>query len=272
MSGYFAGRYYKHQKNGKTICFIIGQADNGEFIQVITNDKILQYDSLDSCHADTGGLSIDLPDIQGAAVYGPLTPIRSDIMGPFRFLPMQCRHEVISLRHSLTGGFYVGGQWIDLNGGIGYMEGDRGRSFPREYLWLHCNDFSENCSIMASVADIPLCGIHFTGCICVVFYRGKEYRLATYCGVRIVAANKKQLTLSQGPLRLEAEMDASRSHPLRAPKSGRMTETIHESNCTCAHFRFWSGGELLFDLKSENCSFECNLHPGAGRRSPGPTA
>lgn len=259
MQGYFAGRYYKHQKDGTTICFILGEADSGSFLQVITNDRILQYENLNRCHVDERGLTIDLPELHGSVTYGPLDPIRSDIMGPFRFLPMQCRHEVVSMSHSLAGGFTLNGQWIDLNGGTGYIEGDRGRSFPREYLWLHCNDFSAPCSIMASVADIPLCGVHFMGCICVIHYRGREYRLATYHGVRIVAANRRGLVLKQGKLRLEATVDPSRSHPLRAPKSGRMTDTIHESNCTPSRFRFWNGAELLFDLTSENCSFECNL-------------
>ena len=260
MRGYFSGRYYKHQKDGNTICFIIGKADSGDFIQVITNERILQFEDLKACRVDNRGLAIDLPEIHGKVEYGPLTPIRSDIMGPFRFLPMQCWHEVVSLMHRLTGGFFVDGQWIDLNGGLGYIEGDRGRSFPKEYLWLHCNDFSESCSIMASVADIPLCGMHFMGCICVVFYKGKEYRMATYHGVNIVTANKRRLVLRQGRLRLEADIDASRAHPLKAPKSGHMTETIHESNCACSRFRFWVGETLLFDLTSENCSFECNLH------------
>jgi tocopherol cyclase len=264
MRGYFSGRYYKHQKDGKTICFIIGRAGSGDFVQVITNDRILQFDGLKHCRVDDDGLTIDLPGIHGSVSYGPFTPIRSDIMGPFRFLPMQCRHEVVSLTHPLAGGFTVGGELIDLNGGIGYIEGDRGRSFPKEYLWLHCNDFAENCSIMASVADIPLCGIHFKGCICVVFYKGTEYRLATYHGVRIVCATNRQLLLEQGPLRLEVTVDNSRAHPLKAPKAGRMTETIHESNCSPSRFRFWVGARLLFDLTSKNCSFECNLHEKGG--------
>ncbi len=259
MRGSFAGRYYKHQKGGNTICFIAGQADSGSFLQIITNDEILQYDGLQQFHADAGGLSVALPEIQGCVAYGAFTPLRSDIMGPFRFLPMQCRHEVVSLRHSLTGGFTLHGQWIDLNGGVGYLEGDRGRSFPRQYLWLHCNDLPGDCSIMASVAEIPFGGLHFMGCICVVFYQGQEYRLATYHGVRIVAADRRRLILRQGRQRLEVAIDARRAHPLQAPKSGRMTETIHESNCSRARFRFWCGGEQVFDLTSENCSFECSL-------------
>lgn len=259
MQGYFAGRYYKHQKDGTTICFIIGKADSGPFLQIITNDQILQTDDVRNCRVSSRGLAVNLPRIRGKVAYGPLTPIRSDIMGPFRFLPMQCRHEVVSMGHRLTGGFLIDGKWMDLTGGLGYIEGDRGCSFPREYLWLHCNDFPKALSIMASVADIPLCGLHFMGCICVVMYQGTEYRLATYHGVKILAASKRQLILKQGPLRLEVIVDASHAQPLRAPESGHMTQTIHESNCAAARFRFWDGQHLLFDETSRNCSFECNL-------------
>lgn len=257
---YFAGQYYKHQKGDQTICFIVGQAESGPFVQVISNNGVWQYDSLQHCQADNRGLRIDAPEIHGQVRYGSLCPLRSDIMGPFRFLPMQCRHSVISMGHSLSGGFRIEGQWLDLNGGRGYLEGDSGRSFPREYLWLHCNDFDENLSIMAAVADIPFCGIHFTGCICAIVYQGMEYRLATYYGVRIVAASPQRLILQQGKYRLEVEIMAAPTQPLRAPRKGNMVETIHESNCTPACFRFFAGAQKLFEKESANCSFECNLH------------
>ena len=138
-------------------------------------------------------MAAELPGVQGAVRYGPLSPLRTDIMGPFRFLPMQCSHSVYSMAHTLAGGFTVDGRFIDLTGGTGYIEGDRGSAFPRDYLWVQCNDFAQPCSVMASVAHIPFCGRSFTGCICAVVYRGREYRLATYRGVRIVEASSRRL-------------------------------------------------------------------------------
>ena len=259
MAEQFAGRYYKHQKDGNTICLIAGRSAGGEFLQVITNENVWQYDSLEGFQASDHSLRVALPEIWGEVRYGPLRSLRSDIMGPFRHLPMQCRHEVVSMGHSLTGGFVVGGRRLDLTGGRGYIEGDRGRSFPKKYLWLHCNDFRRPLSIMASVADIPFCGVHFMGCICAVIHQGREYRLATYQGVKIAAADRRRLVLEQGNRCFVAEIDASRAHPLRAPKAGRMTDTIHESNCSAARFCLYENGRLLFDEESRNCSFECNL-------------
>jgi len=259
MKKYFAGRYYKHQKNGKTICFIIGHTADSEFIQILTDDEVLEYNSLAGCKRFRNGLRLDYPEVKGEVRYENMLPLRSHIMGPYHLLPMQCNHEVVSMRHMLSGGFNVNGRFIDLNDGIGYIEGDYGRSFPKEYLWLHCNDFSEDLSIMVSVADIPFCGFHFTGCICAITYNGKEYRLATYCGVRVCKANDRQIILRQRDYRLAIWISPSKSYPLRAPKNGMMVDTIHESNCTKARFLFTKGDEVIFRVGSEWCSFEGNM-------------
>lgn len=255
----FKGRYYKHQKDGKTLCIIEGTADSGDFVQVITNDRVYQFYDKSGCYFDSRGVVLNLPGIKGRIKYFSPTPLRTDIMGPFRHVPMQCRHSVISMQHRLGGYFEVEGTIYNFTGGKGYIEGDSGRSFPKEYLWLHCNDFAEDCSIMASVADIPFCGFRFWGCICAILYQGKEYRLATYSGVRIIAAQKDRLVLKQGKYKLVADIKSGAAHPLKAPLRGRMTETIHESNASPARFRFFEDGNLLFDLYSRNTSFECNL-------------
>ena len=277
MKDLFEGVYLKHQKNGESICFIAGRAGETRFVQVITNGTVRQYDGaqgfcfgLNSSYSGTGeeGVAAELPGVQGALRYGPLSPLRTDIMGPFRFLPMQCSHSVYSMAHTLAGGFTVDGRFIDLTGGTGYIEGDRGSAFPRDYLWVQCNDFAQPCSVMASVAHIPFCGRSFTGCICAVVYRGREYRLATYRGVRIVEASSRRLVLRQGRYLLEASFAAREAHPLRAPRTDGMTRTIRECNRARARFRFWEGGGLVFDLCSENASLECEeaVPDGAKRR------
>lgn len=262
MFKYFKGRYYKHQCGDTSICFVIGSTAQGGFVQAITNGKVWQSGDEARYGVSDQGLWVDMPGIQGEVYYGPFTPLKRDIMGPFRHLPMQCRHEVVSMEHALSGGFFLDGQWINLAGGKGYIEGDCGRSFPKEYLWMHCNQFedaTEPLSIMAAVAHIPICGTSFNGCICAVCWQGKEYRLATYKGVRIVKASQQQLLLTQGALRLQVDMEPRLFHPLKAPQAGKMVRTIHESNCTQARFRLWQGDALLFDVTSSQCSVECNL-------------
>ena len=114
MKDLFEGVYLKHQKNGESICFIAGRAGETRFVQVITNGTVRQYDGAQGFCFGEEGVAAELPGVQGAVRYGPLSPLRTDIMGPFRFLPMQCSHSVYSMAHTLAGGFTVDGRFIDL--------------------------------------------------------------------------------------------------------------------------------------------------------------
>ena len=209
--GKFEGWYYKHQLGSSTVAFIPGSSESGAFVQMLTPSCTRYFEvptitvtgdtvRAGSCLLSPKGCKIDLPGIRGEIGYGQLTPLRSDIMGPFRFFPMECRHGVVSMAHSLNGGITVDGTDYCFNGGRGYIEKDSGISFPSSYQWLQCNDFAEPCSIMVSIARIPFCTLRFTGCICAVIYRGHEYRLAAYKGVKIFIANETQIYLSQGDL------------------------------------------------------------------------
>ena len=87
MKDLFEGVYLKHQKNGESICFIAGRAGETRFVQVITNGTVRQYDGAQGFCFGEEGVAAELPGVQGALRYGPLSPLRTDIMGPFRFLP-----------------------------------------------------------------------------------------------------------------------------------------------------------------------------------------
>ncbi len=255
---YFDGTYYKHQKDGYTICFIPGIASDSNFIQVITNDFSANY-KFENCKFSKKGIKINLPDIYGEVKYSHLTPIKYDIMGPFSLFNMECRHEIVSMHHRLSGKLVVQGKEIDLSGGVGYIEKDSGRSFPKKYLWVHSNDFKEKCSIMVSIATIPFYFVNFMGCICVVVYGGKEYRFATYLGVKIIWYSEKRIVLKQGKHKLVIDVLKNEGHKLFAPKDGIMKNIIRESNNAEAVFRLYENKQLVFSLKSCNTSFEYNM-------------
>ena len=62
-------------------------------------------------------LAVRTPQLQaeGALRFGPLSAIRYDIMGPFRYVPfLECRHCVASLRHRVTGELRVNGRLYRL--------------------------------------------------------------------------------------------------------------------------------------------------------------
>lgn len=135
------------------------------------------------------GITLDIRTLDlhatGSVQFGPFTPIQYDIMGPFRYVPfMQCRHSVYSMHHSVDGELIVNGTPYMFANAFGYIEGDRGYSFPSKYVWTQCS-FPDG-ALMLSIADIPIGGFHFTGVIGIVHLRGKEYRLATYLGAKAV--------------------------------------------------------------------------------------
>ncbi len=280
---YFEGWYLKHQSpKGQTLALIPAfhiddKGGRTASLQVISNDEVwwmecqdvqFQYSrqpfrvqvgqsSFSSqgsvLHIEQDGLSL-----HGKLHYGPFTVLRSDIMGPFRFFAgMQCSHGVISMGHSLEGTLELNGENLDFSNGIGYIETDRGRSFPRTYLWTQCIwDGPEGGSLMLAAATVPLPVGGFTGCICSVFFRGQEYRLATYRGAKIEEWSSSGAIIRQGGYRLEAELLNERRQALRAPVEGRMERTIHESLCAEVRYRFWHRGDLLFQHTDRYASFE----------------
>ncbi len=213
---------------------------------------------------DESGIRLRLDDgacaVRGEASFGRFAPIRYDIMGPFRFLPfMECRHSVVSMGHSVTGKFRVNGEIFRFDNGAGYIEGDRGRSFPKEYLWTQCH--FDGGSLMLSVADVPFLGTRFTGIIGAVLWRGREYRIATYLGAKALKISDREASVRQGDKLFTARLTEKKSLPLSAPVNGEMSRTIHESAACTANYRFEIGGETVFDFTSARASFEDEYKP-----------
>lgn len=262
MRPYFCGYYFKHQILNKTVSFIPGFTNDEKFIQVITESGSYFFSYNKKNHFSEKGIIIDIGNknffIRGAIKYGRLTPVAYNIMGPFRFLPMQCSHGIISMYHKLIGYLNINGRITDFSGGTGYIEMDCGHSFPKSYMWIQCNDFKVKASVMAAVSDIPLFGLSFKGCICVVWYNNTEYRFATYLGAVILVNNENELILKQGELLLQIDIQerGSNGYNLYAPVKGKMRRIIREC-CSCkARFRFYNKNIKVFDMQSQNCSYE----------------
>ena len=212
MNSGFEGLYFKHQAGGTTLALIPGRSAREAFIQVVVNDRAYYLPYAPEEYAADGGMRVGASrfcrdgvqlDIRGKDLtlcgnirYRGITPIRGDIMGPFRFFPMECRHTVVSMHHRLEGGLIMNGRALNFTGGTGYIEGDSGRSFPSSYTWAQCNcwaDGGADSSVMASAARIPFLGLRFWGCIAAVWHGGREYRLATYRGARVLERTPPEL-------------------------------------------------------------------------------
>ena len=282
MKHWFEGWYFKHQSEQGAVAFIPARhidekGVRSASLQIVTESgaRTISY-PYDALWADRknvcivlGGsafsprgihLSVEAEGVSayGDIHYGKITPLRYDIMGPFRCVPgMECRHKVFSMTHSVWGDVALNGKKLNLTGGVGYMEGDIGRSFPRKYLWTQCGFRDESpCSLMLSVAQIPFCGRTFTGVIAIVYWRGKEYRLATYLGAKVFCVGGRKVIVRQGQWVLMAELLSSKDTELDAPVCGGMTRRIRESLSCHAHYRFCDSERTLFQFTSDRASFE----------------
>lgn len=148
----------------------------------------------------------------------------------------------------------INGQEYSFQNALGYWEGDRSKSFPKRYIWTQCC-FPEG-SLMLSVADIPMAGSYFTGIIGFVLWKGKEYRIDTYLGARVVQIQNKIVRIIQGSLELEVRLLKASSRPLKAPKDGDMMRTIHESAACRVYYRFCVRTGTLFCFETDRASFE----------------
>ncbi len=279
---YFEGFYFKQTTGADTVAVIpaIHAEANGRryaSVQVVCGDasgfarmpmELFEANErrfsfrIGKCAFSETGLSLNLRtqelEANGRLVFGPLTPLSSPIMGPFSlFSHMQCSHRIVSMAHSVFGSLTVNGKRYVFEDAPGYIEGDRGSSFPARYLWTHFYDRKNALSLMLSVADIPLGFTKFTGILCPILWNNKEYRLATYKGARLLRMGKKSVCIKQGAHSLTVELINERTHILRAPTNGSMERRIHESPACTVRYVFCNGKETLFDMTAENASFEC---------------
>lgn len=271
---YFKGWYFKCAGDNRTVAFIpsFHCSNSSAYLQIITDENAfcLPFPQLkyreDPLLVKIGnnifsekGIKLDIKandlTAQGALRFGELSPIRYDIMGPFKFVPfMQCRHSVYSMSHSVDGKLSFNGKQYVFHNDSGYIEGDCGTSFPKRYVWTQCH--FANGSLMLSAADIPMLGFSFTGIIGIVMLNGKEYRIATYLGAILKQIGNNSITVSQGDYELTAKLIKKNAHPLSAPLNGEMNRTIHESASCKAYYRFSYKGAILCEFKSDRASFE----------------
>ena len=260
MRKVFSGWYYKCQTAAQTLAVIPASHGESRSIQLITDDGAWNFtENLDKCSFSDAGFTLDLNEngvcVKGQVTFSDLTPIKYDIMGPFQYVPfMQCRHSVASMRHRVNGTVTVNGTEYLFQNAWGYIEGDRGYSFPKEYVWTHT--FFDGGSLMLSVADIPFGAFHFTGIISVLYWQGKEYRFATYLGARPVRIGQNEAVIRQGSYTLTARLIKKNALPLAAPVSGDMVRTIHESASCLAAYRLEKNGETLLEFETDRASFE----------------
>lgn len=158
------------------------------------------------------------------------------------------------MHHTANGELNINGISYPFQNAIGYIEGDRGYSFPKEYIWTQCS-FPDG-ALMLSIADIPLGRLRFTGVIGIVYLRGKEYRLATYLGAKAVKISPEDIIVRQGNFSLTVHPKEVSGSLLLAPENSMMRRRIREQLSCRIRYHFEQNGTRLLDLDVPNAALE----------------
>ena len=280
---FFEGWYLKHENGRENAAFIPGVSfdENGRgsaFIMTASADGASEtlfdagnfyaernrfYIKIGDNEFSEDGVKINLrtPGIScaGELRYGAFTPLKKDVMGPLRLFRTECSHGIISLRHAVSGSLVLNGREISFDGGAGYIETDRGRSFPDKYAWVHIRDGGN--VVVASAARVPFFGVKFRGHFAVVYENGAEHRFATYNGSKIVKLTERETVFKKGKDTLKIFLDGGRGQtyaalPLSAPDNGRMSRKITERLARPARAELYKNSELVLSCSSDFASSE----------------
>lgn len=200
--------------------------------------------------------------------YGPLLPLKQtaympSIMGPLEYLKMPCAHDIVSMKHDVRGKMILNGKEITINSGIGYLEKDRGHTFPSNYLWLQSNTFMEdsNASLSLAIATIEKKPLKLKGLIAVFHDGVKEHRFSTYLGSRfdVVLDDDGEGYSVQARGRnkiLEVKVGLTNVSELIAPMDQGMDFPIKESVKSFIQMTFKEKGQPEVTLTSEHGAAE----------------
>lgn len=284
---YFEGWYFREQSGNFTIAFIpeLSYDEEGHMtgsLQVVLPEKTWYFEYShpvnmnlkDSLFVVLGKsvfteacihIDIEEPElsIKGDIYFDREPGARFHVMGPLG-LPlisklMPCSHKIWAMEQELSGELNICGKTFSFNGGKGYMEEDRGRTFPRTYFWSHCNWFGEkNLRITCSGVELSFAGERgkFTGCFACIDQNGYKVKLATYLGAKVESFSDAEFCIRQGRYVLEGWKMEGRPVILRSPREGKMGETTEEYVECTVRYKLSHGGETIFDEISQRAAYE----------------
>lgn len=282
-TSYFEGWYYRVACNKVSFAIILGlQQNNHEqtaFIQIVdTKRQTSSYItfSMDQVHLAYYPFTLKLGkniftkhylhideegffcDLQASG----FTPLKTSvymptIMGPFAYLhQMECIHSIISMHHTIQGIVKIQNTGYQVQG-IGYMEKDRGHSFPSSYIWFQSNTCKERqASFFFSIAAIPIKKLSFIGCIGVLIINGKEFRFATYLGCKSKKMKHNIYRLKQYPYTLYVKIISKNTYPLKAPYKGDMHIHVQESLDSIALVHVYKYNTRIYDCTFTHGGYE----------------
>lgn len=267
---YFEGWFFRICAEGFNCALIpsvsVCDGERKAYIQINCNrsSKKLEFDFEDFCatnrevwigdnHFSDEGITFSSDFLSLDVKFGAFEGVEKDIMGCFKF-GTPCKHKLISMKHAVKGTARFGNKKIMLKNAVGYIEKDWGKSFPKAYCWLQCNQFEEGeAAFFLSVADIRL---PVLGLICVLLAEGKEYRFATYNFSRIEKLQKGEIVLRKSDMRLQINFSGENAQALSAPEKGKMKNMIKEDLDGTIDLKLCENEKVLYTFHGKNAGME----------------
>lgn len=181
----------------------------------------------------------------------PVSITSPGIMGWYAWVPrMECYHAVLGFDHEISGSLRINEQTINFNQGRGYIEKDWGKSFPKGYVWMQSNHFSQTgICLTASVATIPWIGTEFQGFIVGLWLQGKLYRFATYTGAKLedfsISDQQVHLRFFDRSHTLEITARRNRTGLLKGPTQTAMDMRVAESLTSSIHVKLTDSNKTI---------------------------
>lgn len=260
MKNHFFGKYYKFiSDDGYTFALIVSTANEGDMLQLVTPTKGFFIDDSKSVSITDNVIDIDINQddisLKGRLELGELHPLDKKVMGPFTYLPMECHHEIYSMYHTVNGSVLLNGKELLFTDSLGYIEGDSGVNFPRKYIWY--NSVTDKGTVTLAIATIPLLGfINFTGLLCFIKTKDKEYRFTTYNNGKIVSKSEKEIIIKKGKYRFVLTIPYIGGHDLKAPVKGNMIRYIKENINIHTSYKLLYKEETILEVDDPLSSLE----------------
>ena len=163
----------------------------------------------------------------------PVTLFEPGCMGWYSYVPtMECFHGILSMGHTLRGQIKLNDSNINFDEGIGYIEKDWGKNFPKNWVWAQSNHFHESdLSVSISLATIPWKRSQFSGYIVGVQHKNNLYRFTPYRRSKITHiqfdGNSLEWHLKNGQTEVQFNIErGSKSSLLYAPDETDMVLSL----------------------------------------------
>lgn len=259
---YFYGKYYKFVSiDGYSFAIIDAYTSEGHSYQLVTKEKSYLNIGIDSIvinndeHEFIFNINNEEISIIGTLKLDTFHPLKRKVMGPFTYLPlMECKHDIYSMYHSLKGYLSINGDKVSFDNGYGYIEGDKGVNFPKNYIWY--NSVIDNIGVTLAIATIPYGLISFTGLLCFIKNKDKDYYLSTYNLAKINKKIDNEIVITKGKYKLIINIPLINGHNLKAPVKGSFTRYIKEGIGIPSTYTFFYKDKVLLSNTDPSSSIE----------------